>query len=544
MQHHLSRGTKLQAGKYTVGKVLGRGGFGITYQGANTILGSVVAIKEMFMEGSSRTPSGRVIHPSHLDYPQARDDFIKEAQILARFDHPSVVRVFDAFEENHTVYLVMELLLGDTLASLIQSRTFDSTELIVLTRQLLEGLKLLHDAGLIHRDVKPENILLTPSGRAVLIDFGTARAYQAGKTTHHTRIVTPGYAPLEQYAGAARYGPYTDLYALGASLYHLIVGEMPPPATDRVMGIPLLPLPEGLMEGFRGMVFACLSLKVEDRPQTVVEAFNLLNSEKGKAEGQTSITHAVPFADNTRQVIVHPCTEASLRTDDGMKKRSFLPHGDPDHLDLTHFSNGVLTFDCKVLGTLSSSTKKHLQLTYVLKDGSCVEIKGLTLPHHVYLSDLDDFVVAMHYQMWPGLNLFRNGCVDILPAKAVIGDLLGLRAMPKEAKIGPDLSFSRVPSCTFKKEPNQTLVGERYRDTTRQEGKTVVFDLDGQPGEVCIATFDSNLGSTGPSCIRHLTQKTPFTLNISGYLGRVFYTLTPETKIEIGKPFDGMVYFD
>jgi Holliday junction DNA helicase RuvB subunit len=265
-------GTTLSGGRYTVGRVLGQGGFGITYQGSDTQLRRVVAIKELFPDGSSRR-NAHVIAPGSLGlhgFAAARAGFLSEARTLAQFDHPGIVRVWDAFEENGTAYLVMEKLVGETLGTrLDRDERLPAAETERIALILAEALEVIHSAGLLHRDLKPDNIFISTDGRAVLIDFGSAREFVTARTVRHTRLLTPGYAPLEQYAEQARFGPYTDIYALGATLYHALMGNPPPAVTDRMLGVPLEPLPLTVPPGLRQGINQALELHIEKRPQSV-----------------------------------------------------------------------------------------------------------------------------------------------------------------------------------------------------------------------------------------------------------------------------------
>ncbi len=270
---HLRQGSIL--GRYELGKVLGQGGFGVTYAGRDTLLGRGVAVKELFPEGSSRRGSA-VVPPRSSNFPLEREKFLEEARTLAQFDHPSIVRVWDAFEMNDTAYLVMEFLRGETLGKRME-RPISGAEVEDIARKILGGLEQVHAANMLHRDIKPDNIYLTQDSRAVLIDFGSARAFaEGGAASTHTRLVTPGYAPPEQYASSAKFGPYTDLYALGATLYHALSGKMPPPATDRMLGEALEPLPGSVPAGLRQLIERCMALQVSERPQNVSEVMGLL----------------------------------------------------------------------------------------------------------------------------------------------------------------------------------------------------------------------------------------------------------------------------
>ena len=270
-------GTRLQGGLYSIGKVLGQGGFGITYLGSDTGLKRAVAIKEFFPQVQGCSRYGTTVQPGGMITPmrywQEKNKFLTEGQRLAQFQHPSIVKVFSLFEENNTAYMVMEFLRGKTLLKIVEEdgRLEEKTAVAHIT-QIAEALDVIHGSKLLHRDIKPENIIITEDGRAVLIDFGTAREFAAGKTRRMTTTLTPGYAPLEQYGQCARFGVFTDIYALGATLYHLLTGEMPIQATDRATGVEL-PAPKAInpkvSHNVSNAMMWALEMRVEKRPQTI-----------------------------------------------------------------------------------------------------------------------------------------------------------------------------------------------------------------------------------------------------------------------------------
>lgn len=288
----------LEDGKIRLERVLGQGGFGITYAAVSVALGIPVAVKEFFPEGSTRRGT-QLVPPTTLlgqGFHETKTRFLEEARLLARFQHPGVVRVFDAFSENNTAYLVMERLEGETLGSrLARVGTLPSSEIESLSLELLDALQAVHDAGLLHRDLKPDNVFLSSSARAVLIDFGSARGYSGTKTVQHTRLVTPGYAAPEQYASSARFGPYTDLYGLAATLFHAASGQMPPSATDRFVGTPLPALPTSLSPGLRAAIEQGLRLNVSERPQSVREFLGMIRDAptRGPRDGKTVRVDAI-----------------------------------------------------------------------------------------------------------------------------------------------------------------------------------------------------------------------------------------------------------
>ncbi len=282
----LAVGLQLAGGSYSVGRLLGRGGFGLTYLGADNRLGRQIALKEFFPPGAVRQGT-TVVPPSTLaapDYAAATRRFLHEAQVLARFQHPSIVAVYAAFQENGTAYMVMEYLRGETLGQRLERdrQPLAEDELIALARPLAEALDRVHAAGVLHRDIKPENIVVANGAapkRPVLIDFGAARDFVHGATIRQSVVLTPGYAPLEQYGERARRGPYTDIYAFAATLYHLATGTQPAAAIDRAVGIELKPprdLNRRLSPAFNQALLHALEMNVEQRPQSASEFFREL----------------------------------------------------------------------------------------------------------------------------------------------------------------------------------------------------------------------------------------------------------------------------
>ena len=280
-------GTQLRGGLYSVGRVLGRGGFGITYLGADLRLHRPVAVKEFFPAGSLRR--GADVRPeagAADEFAAARAKFRDEAALLARFRHPGIVGVYDCFEEHGTAYMVMEFLRGRPLGVLLEERgVLPEREAVEHIRRAGEPLGVVHRAGLLHRDIKPDNLMLQDGGRVVLIDFGTARAFAGGMASRMTAMVTHGYAPLEQYAPEARFGPYSDVYALAATLYHLITGQMPPPVLSRAGGVELKPphrLNPDISRSVSEAIIWGLEMRVDRRPQTVRAFTEALRPAQGR----------------------------------------------------------------------------------------------------------------------------------------------------------------------------------------------------------------------------------------------------------------------
>ncbi|MBV9189113.1 MAG: serine/threonine protein kinase, partial [Betaproteobacteria bacterium] len=227
---------------YVIERVLGQGGFGITYLARDTNLDQEVAIKEYLpVEVATRRPDATVSARTgeHEErYRWGLERFIREARTLARFDHPNIVRVLSVFELNGTAYMVMRFEEGETLAATLERKhALSEADLMRVLTPILDGLELVHNAGFIHRDIKPDNIHIRSDGSPVLLDFGSAR-YALGHSRTVTILVAPGYAPFEQYySSGENQGPWTDIYSLGATCYRAIAGRAPMDAIARSKGI-------------------------------------------------------------------------------------------------------------------------------------------------------------------------------------------------------------------------------------------------------------------------------------------------------------------
>ena len=198
-----------------------------------------------------------------------------EARILARLQHPNIVRVHHFFEAHSTAYIAMDYVEGEDLsAHLTRKETLSEDELKAILDPLLSALEVVHQADFLHRDIKPGNIILrAEDGSPVLLDFGAARQAMGAKSRSVTSIVTPGYAPIEQYSSRGRQGAWTDIYALGGVCYRALTGQIPDDATDRMRDDPLIPVSQrcaGRVSGaFLSAIDTALAVHEEDRPQSV-----------------------------------------------------------------------------------------------------------------------------------------------------------------------------------------------------------------------------------------------------------------------------------
>ncbi len=291
--------------EYTIESVLGHGGFGITYLARDLTLGAQVAIKEYLPhEIASRDQKTAILpnatrHAIH-DYHAGLKNFVKEARALARFKHPNIVRVLRFFEANSTAYMVMEYEQGTSLSDYLSKRSqkLDEPELLRIFLPILNGLHAVHGNGLLHLDIKPENIYLRSSGDPMLIDFGSARQAISG-SSHFQRIaLTHGYAPMEQYPDKGKPGPATDIYAIGASMYRCISGKHPEDALDRYQDVlkyktdPLTPAVTIGRRHYRQQILDCvdwaLQIYPKDRPQSAREMQDGLMGKNRPARQSTS----------------------------------------------------------------------------------------------------------------------------------------------------------------------------------------------------------------------------------------------------------------
>ena len=274
----LPSGTGLDGGKFTIVRVLGRGGFGITYEGYDETLHRAVAIKELFPEGAVRR-GGLVAVPSirQSAFQEERTQVVDEARRVASLKSSNIVEIYSTVQENDTVYIVMEFLRGHSLEHEIhQSGSLKVDDVQAIALALCDALQTVHGQHMLHRDIKPANVMLTDDGRTILIDFGAAREFVLHRTSQHTRLLTADYAAPEQYATEARFGPYTDIFSLGATLFHALSGSPPKNAIERSLNNETtLVLPDECQGPLGMAIQSSLHLRVDDRPQNI-DAFRTL----------------------------------------------------------------------------------------------------------------------------------------------------------------------------------------------------------------------------------------------------------------------------
>ncbi|MCG5539355.1 serine/threonine-protein kinase [Halorhodospira sp. 9622] len=277
--HHMALPPGCWLERYRIERELGHGGFGITYLGLDADDGCRVAIKEYIPREVAWRESGSTVQPISAGdaelFEWGLERFLDEARTLAKFDHPGIVGVRRVFRANETAYLVMEYCDGHVLDRMLaREKRLAGEHVAYLAERLLDALDTMHLMGVIHRDVKPGNILIRDDGSPLLLDFGSARQALGRRSQNLTSFITPHYAPLEQYSATSKQGPWTDLYGLAATLYHCLSGEKPPDAPQRMDGLELVPLARAAGDcppGLARAVEAGLTVSAVDRVQSVPE---------------------------------------------------------------------------------------------------------------------------------------------------------------------------------------------------------------------------------------------------------------------------------
>ena len=305
-QNFLQPGSRLND-RYTVGIALGQGGFGITYIGYDNFLGTRVAIKEYYpnysaqRESESRTV--RAFAGGETDFEKGKERFLTEARTLARFsEYPGVVSVKDCFGANGTAYMVMQYLDGTDLKQYLNRRggKLGESESIQILMPVTEALKEIHKTGIIHRDISPDNIFMTKDGQVKLIDFGAARQL-FGDNKSISVTLKPGYAPEEQYRARGNQGPWTDVYALSATLYRMVTGNTPPESIERVMDDELV-IPEYLSANVRYALKKGMAVKAADRFENILEFQNaIVSGNQAENNGAKPLAADAPLS-NTMSV--------------------------------------------------------------------------------------------------------------------------------------------------------------------------------------------------------------------------------------------------
>ncbi len=324
--HVLPLGTRLR--DYEITGLVGEGGFGIVYLAWDHSLQRRVAVKEYMPSSMAARVGGSsaiVASERHQDtFRAGLKSFVNEARLLARFDHPSLVKVYRFWEENGTAYMVMPFYEGPTLKTALAElgHVPNETEIRAWLKPILNALALMHAAQCYHRDIAPDNILLTPRG-PLLLDFGAARRVIGDMTHAMTVVLKPGYAPIEQYGDVTSMaqGPWTDFYALACVVYHAITGTTPTSSVERLMDDRLEPLSTRMAgrysPAFLGAIDTALAVRPADRPQDHRQFRALLDADLPPSFGPTTSAMRLDDAPASlwpelpTQVLTRPSTPAA-----------------------------------------------------------------------------------------------------------------------------------------------------------------------------------------------------------------------------------------
>ena len=282
----LQQGATLQNGKYRIEKVLGQGGFGITYFAMRTDTGSQVAIKELFVQGVNDRKGNDVTisNPVYIQsFSHQKEKFSKEARRIHNIDNLHVVKVYDSFEENGTAYYAMQFIEGYSLGILLKNTIFSEEQAIDILNQLLDALSVIHSQNIWHLDIKPDNILLDNKGNVILIDFGASKHIEQNGTltTSSSLAMTPGFAAPEQMQGdISKFGPWTDFYALGGTLYNIVTNHLPPSFDDIISeGSDAFHFASSISEEFQYIISWFMQPNRRNRPQSILEVIKLLDGD-------------------------------------------------------------------------------------------------------------------------------------------------------------------------------------------------------------------------------------------------------------------------
>ena len=279
----LPEGTIL-VGRYSVGKVLGKGGFGITYLCYDLKERKKVAIKEYLPDTLAHRNSGETIVTTYdgetaEHFKNGAEKFYEEAKLVSRFNgNPNIISVYEFFYENNTTYFVMEYLSGMDMKRywLKNNKRIPEGEVLYIAKRAVEALMIVHSTSVLHRDLSPDNIFLCDNGDVKLIDFGAARQVVADASNSLSVILKHGFAPIEQYQRKGKQGPWTDIYALGASLYLALTGKLPDDAMSRLED-PALDS-AGIDPAFADVIDKMMAVKASDRYQNMFAVKNDLDA--------------------------------------------------------------------------------------------------------------------------------------------------------------------------------------------------------------------------------------------------------------------------
>lgn len=344
-------GTRLFHGQYRIDRYINSGGFGITYLAKDSLDRDVV-IKECFSSAFCRRSETRVRARSLSTRDQMQrivKSFLNEARSLASLKHPNIVGVHQVFEDNDTAYMAMDYIRGHDLLDIVDERkaTLTPDMIVAITGKLVSALGFIHNRGLLHCDISPDNIFVTPEGEPILIDFGAARRSAAGEAHKYSglSVVKDGYSPHELYAASGSHGPWSDIYALGASLYHAISGRAPENCQARLAAMaekrpdpcrPLAGRMEGYPAGFLETIDRAMAVVPSARFQTASDWQRSLPQPEQKDRKVVLLRRIVPADPPATPMTARPAVAQPVRP-----RRTFLRGNDVDISGLRRISGFI-----------------------------------------------------------------------------------------------------------------------------------------------------------------------------------------------------------
>ena len=384
--------------EYLIEKELGAGTFGVTYLATDTNLDKKVVIKEYLPNDIAIRQDSETIMPKSKgdqeNFEYGLESFTKEAKVLARFSHPNIVKINRLFQTNNTAYFVMDYDEGEDLQEYIKRhKNFSEEEILSIIMPILDGLRAVHDADFLHRDIKPGNIYIRDNSSPMLIDFGASRMAMGIKSKSLSVVLTEGYAPKEQYSSTSKQGPFTDLYAIGAVMYKMATGITPPEASARADAItddepdPFVQLQSrtdlNYSDNFKRAVDWALEFSGKNRPQTVLEFQNMLDStqivqplstpnppkKEKKITEQNNSTPSKNKAEKKKNIMVRLFSEFFIisrkKEDNGTATAIYW--GIFSYILLTVFANDIFNWNQEGLVLISASFFSILIGVYLIR---------------------------------------------------------------------------------------------------------------------------------------------------------------------------------
>jgi len=419
---HLQPNTTLQGGKYRIERVLGQGGFGITYLARNTVFDVDVAIKEFFMKDENDRDGSSVTMPNttkqELFYGQM-EKFKKEAKRMFAIKNEHIIGVQDLFEENGTAYYVMDFVDGENLAEHLKrtGKPMSEQEVRDILSQILDALKSVHDAGIWHLDLKPANIIVDKDGNVKLIDFGASKqlnAQKGGATTSTAISYTNGYAPREQMEqNYDKFGPWTDIYALGATLYNLLTNKRPPLPTDIDDDMSedkhlALPFPKGVSDGMKYSVLWMMKTNRLQRPQNIgaiVEAEKKIKGNSEHDQKQQPTPSPIAVYDDEATIIAESKPKREVNKPESKTEPQTTAH--TSYTSLSQDSNDSKDFGKGIIIVMIVAIL--LVISVLINKGSC---SSVNINQEVTESSNLQYVEDMQYDTPIG-SCSYSGSVDI-----------------------------------------------------------------------------------------------------------------------------------